>query len=128
MVTPVFAIPGVGIDAGKPFYVGLGIGMDSTGPDATWAHGGGTFGTSALACRMRNGWAWAVTFNSEPHEVLYTSDGGANFDSLLRQIFAADILESVSWPDVDLFPEYLPPARKSPSPRGGVNPLPRSPL
>ena len=29
---------------------------------------------------------------------------------------------------IDLFPEYLPPARKSPSPRGGVIPLPRSPM
>ena len=112
MVTPVFTVPGVGLDAGNPFYVGLGIGMDSPAPDATWVHDGGTFGTRAFICRPGHGWAWAVTFNSAPQTTLYSSTGSADFDTALRRMFSRDTLESVSWFEGDLFQQYLPPARQ----------------
>jgi N-acyl-D-amino-acid deacylase len=116
MVTPVFTLPGVGLDAGRPLYVGLGIGMDSPAEDATWAHDGGTFGTRAFICRPGHGWAWAVTFNSSPQSALYSSTGSADFDAILRRLFSREALESVSWFGGDLFQQYLPSVRQSRSP------------
>jgi uncharacterized protein (TIGR03437 family) len=121
MITPVFTIPGVGADAGKPLSVGLGIGVESTGPDALWAHGGGTFGTLSFACRMGHGWAWAVIFNSATRDSLYSSNGAPEFDSVLKQIFTKDAFESVAWPEGDLFPQYLPSGRPTISQGGVVN-------
>jgi N-acyl-D-amino-acid deacylase len=121
MVTPVFTIPGIGLDAGTPFYVGLGIGMDSPASDATWAHDGGTFGTRAFICRPGHGWAWAVTFNSAPKSTLYSSTGSSDFDTTLRRLFSREALESVSWFGGDLFRQYLPPVRHSKFP--GRSPL-----
>ena len=106
MVTPVFLTDGSS-PAGQ-IFAGLGIGVTTIGPDALWAHGGGAFGTSSFACRPRHGWSWAVIFNSAPREYLYTTAGAANFLSELQGVISADALESVSWPDVDLFPQYLP--------------------
>jgi uncharacterized protein (TIGR03437 family) len=119
MVTPVFTIT-VG-SGSQTFYVGLGIGMDSTAPDAQWTHGGGTFGTFAFACRLGHGWAWATTFNSAPQDTLYTTTGAPDLDTLLNRIFTRDALESVSWPTSDLFPQYLPSGRPAMSAGGVVN-------
>jgi uncharacterized protein (TIGR03437 family) len=107
MVTPVFTV----LEAGEPFYVGLGLGMNSTGPDATWAHGGGTFGTVAFAARLGHGWAFAATFNSAPYDTLYSTAGAPAFDAALQKIFSVDAMKSVSWPEGDLFPQYLPSGR-----------------
>ena len=105
MVTPAFTL---NFDPeGNPVSYGLGIGMISSGPDAMWWHNGGTWGTRAIAARMRNGWAWAVIFNSTPWESLYTATGGGQLDIALQSLFSVDALESVSWPKIDLFPHYL---------------------
>jgi hypothetical protein len=105
MVTPVF--PTTAWSPAGPIFQGLGIGVATIGPDALWAHGGGAFGTSSFVCRPRHGWSWAVIYNSAPREYLYTTAGAANFLGELQAVITADALESVSWPDVDLFPQYL---------------------
>jgi uncharacterized protein (TIGR03437 family) len=123
MVTPVFRVPTLGIDAanGKPVFYGLGIAVDGSGPDAEWWHNGGTWGTHAFVARLRNGWTWAAIFNSAPRDLLYTTQGGPDFDAVLQSIFGVDALEAVSWPDIDLFPPYLPSGRPSIAPAGVVN-------
>jgi N-acyl-D-amino-acid deacylase len=113
MVTPAVAIATVGTDAanGKSVYYGLGIAVDSAGPDAEWWHDGGTWGTRAFVARLRDGWSWSVIFNSAPWETMYTISGGPNFDAELQSVFSVTALESVDWPRIDLFPHYLAPAR-----------------
>ena len=118
MVTPVF--PTDSSSPAGPIFEGLGIGVTSTGPDALWAHGGGAFGTSAFACRPLHGWAWAVIFNSAPYDFLYDTVGH-DFNGDLQRIISVDALESVSWPDVDLFPQYLPSGRPTIAPQGVVH-------
>src|SRR5215467_13823099 len=114
MVTPVLATPDW--SAVGQIFQGLGIGVSSAEPDGLWAHGGGAFGTSSFACRPRHGWAWAVIFNSAPHDYLYTTTGGPDFLDALQGIISVDALESVSWPDIDLFPQYLPSGRPTIAP------------
>jgi N-acyl-D-amino-acid deacylase len=116
MVTPVFTISN-GAGAGQTF-VGLGIGMDSMGPDAQWVHGGGTFGTLSIACRAGHGWAWAAIFNSATWDSLYKTAGAPAFDAELQAILNRETLESVSWTDRDLFPRYLS-LRRSTTSTGG---------
>lgn len=119
MVTPVLATPDWS-GAGQIFQ-GLGIGVSSAAPDALWAHGGGAFGTSSFACRPRHGWAWAVIFNSAPHDYLYTTTGGPDFLDALQGIISVNALESVSWPEIDLFPQYLPSGRPTIAPGAVVH-------
>jgi N-acyl-D-amino-acid deacylase len=119
MVTPELLTPDS--NAAGQLFVGLGIGVSSAGPDAMWAHGGGTFGTSSFACRPRHGWTWAVIFNSAPRDYLYTTTGAPDFLGTLQSIISVDALESVSWPDVDLFPQYLPSGRPTIGPGGVVH-------
>jgi len=118
MVTPVFTVLD---EAGDPSYVGLGLGIDSTGPDATWMHGGGTFGTLAFAARLGHGWAIAATFNSAPYSTLYSTAGAPAFDAALQGIFSIDALKSVAWTEGDLFPQFLPSGRPTISAGGIVN-------
>jgi uncharacterized protein (TIGR03437 family) len=115
MVTPVFATDGS--SPSGQIFAGLGIGVTAAG---LWAYGGGVFGTSAFACRPRNGWAWAVIFNSAPRDFLYSSPG-ADFNGDLQRIISVDALESVSWPAGDLFPQYLPSGRPVAAPGGVVD-------
>jgi uncharacterized protein (TIGR03437 family) len=118
MVTPVL-LTGGSSPAG-PIFAGLGIGVTSRGADGLWAHGGGLFGTSSFACRPRNGWAWAVIFNSAPRDFLYNSPS-ADFNGDLQRVISVDALESVSWPASDLFPQYLPSGRPGTTPGGVLN-------
>jgi uncharacterized protein (TIGR03437 family) len=118
MVTPVF--PSFGSSPAGQIFVGLGIGVTSPGPDGLWAHGGGTFGTAAFACRPRHGWAWAAIFNSAPRDFLYSSPD-ADFDGDLQRIISVDALESVSWSEDNLFPQYLPSGRPAAAPGGVLN-------
>jgi len=115
MVTPVFATAGSSSDG--QIFAGLGIGVSAMG---LWAHGGGAYGTSSFACRPRHGWAWAVIFNSAPHDFLYNSPD-ADFIGDLQRIISVDALESVSWSASDLFPQYLPSGRPVAAPGGVVN-------
>jgi uncharacterized protein (TIGR03437 family) len=119
MVTPV--LPTSASSPAGPIFQGLGIGVSSTGPDALWAHAGGTFGTSSFACRPRHGWAWAVIFNSAPRDYLYSTTGAPDLLAALQGIISVDRLESVSWPDVDLFPQYLPSGRPTIAPGGVIH-------
>jgi len=118
MVTPVFQTDGSS-SAGQVF-MGLGIGVSGTGPDALWAHGGGAYGTSSFACRPRSGWAWAVIFNSAPRDFLYNT-ATADFIGDLQRIISVNALESVMWPAGDLFPQYLPSGRPVAAPGSVVN-------
>src|SRR5215472_14244758 len=118
MVTPVLLTDGSS-PAGQ-IFAGLGIGVTGTGPGDLWAHGGGLFGTSSFACRPRYGWAWAVIFNSAPRDFLYNSPN-ADLIGDLQRIISVDALESVSWPDGDLFPQYLPSGRPAVAPGGVLN-------
>jgi len=118
MVTPVLLTDGSS-PAGQIFE-GLGIGVTGTGPGDLWAHGGGLFGTSSFACRPRNGWAWAVIFNSAPRDFLYNSPN-ADLIGDLQRIISVDALESVSWPDGDLFLQYLPSGRPAVAPGSVLN-------
>jgi N-acyl-D-amino-acid deacylase len=119
MVTPVF--PTDASSPAGPVFQGLGIGVSSTGPDALWAHGGGAFGTASFACRPRHGWAWAVIFNGAPRDYLYTTAGAPNFLDVLQRVISVDALESVVWPDVDLFTQYLPSGRPTIAPDGVIH-------
>jgi uncharacterized protein (TIGR03437 family) len=118
MVTPVFAT-NASSTAGQLFE-GLGIFVTSRDANSLWENGGGLFGTASLACRPRNGWAWAVIFNSAPRDFLYNSPN-ADFDGDLQHVISVDALESVSWPAGDLFPQYLPSGRPAVAPGGVVN-------
>ena len=115
IVTPAFGALGTS-PAGNPASYGLGLGVELTGADAEWWHDGGTWGTQAVAARLRDGWVWSATFNSAPKDTIYTSSGAPNFVATLQSIFTVDALESVSWPDVDLFARY-PGMRIPPRPR-----------
>jgi len=119
MVTPVLATSEWS-DAGQ-IFMGLGIGVGSADSDALWAHGGGNFGTLSFACRMGHGWAWAAIFNSATRDSLYTPAGARDFIAGLQRIFARDALEAVSWPEGDLFPQYLPSGRPVIADGGIVN-------
>src|SRR5262249_37609807 len=118
MVTPVLLTDGSS-PAGQIFE-GLGIGVTGTGPGDLWAHGGGLFGTSSFACRPRNGWAWAVIFNSARRDFLYNNPN-ADLIGDLQRIISVDALESVSWPAGDLFPQCLPSGRPAVAPVGVLN-------
>jgi len=115
IVTPAFGALGTS-PAGNPASYGLGLGVELTGADAEWWHDGGTWGTQAVAARLRDGWVWSASFNSAPKDTIYTSSGAPNFVATLQSIFTVDALESVSWPDVDLFARY-PGMRIPPRPR-----------
>ncbi|HLJ17139.1 MAG TPA: serine hydrolase domain-containing protein [Bryobacteraceae bacterium] len=106
MVTPTLGVLGIS-PAGNPASYGLGLGIELTGADAEWWGDGGTWGTQAVVARLRNGWVWSAVFNSAPKDTLYTSSGAPNFVASLQSVFSVEALESVSWPDVDLFPRYL---------------------
>jgi N-acyl-D-amino-acid deacylase len=108
IVTPVF--PTDASSSSEQLFDGLGIFVSSSGADAIWEHGGGVFGTAAFACRPRNGWAWAVIFNSAPLSFLDSSPD-ADFLGDLQDISSVDSLKSVSWLAGDLFPQYLPSGR-----------------
>jgi uncharacterized protein (TIGR03437 family) len=118
IVTPVF--PTDASSSSEQLFEGLGIFVSSSGADAIWENGGGLFGTAAFACRPRNGWAWAVIFNSAPLSFLDNSPD-ADFLGDLQHIISVDALKSVSWPADDLFSQYLPSGRPVSAPGGVVN-------
>jgi uncharacterized protein (TIGR03437 family) len=61
-----------------------------------------------------------VIFNSAPRSFLYDTPD-ADFLGDLQRIISVDSLESVSWSEGDLFPQYLPSGRPTVAPGGVVN-------
>jgi CubicO group peptidase (beta-lactamase class C family) len=106
MITPTLGVLGTS-PAGNPASYGFGLGVELTGADAEWWADGGTWGTQAIVARLHGGWVWSAVFNSAPRDTLYTSSGAPNFVASLQSVFPVDALESVSWPDIDLFPRDL---------------------
>src|SRR5579872_1435695 len=106
IVTPAFGALGVS-PQGNPASYGLGLGVELTGADGEWWTDGGTWGTQAVAARLPGGWVWSVTFNSAPQVTIYSASGAPDFVAALQNILSVDAMESVSLPDVDLFPRYL---------------------
>jgi hypothetical protein len=70
---------------------------------------------------MGHGWAWAPILNGATRDSLYSTTGAPDFDAGWSRIFTRDALQSVSWLDGDLFPQYLPAGRPAIFPEGVVN-------
>ena len=55
-----------------------------------------------------------------PHDFLYNTPS-ADFIGDLQRFISVDALQAVSWPDGDLFPQYLPSGGPEAAPGGGVS-------
>lgn len=97
-----------------PEYYGLGIAVVATGNGQAWWHNGGLPGTRAFAIRTPAGYTWAALFNSRPRD-------DSSFDGYLSAIFVPEALDSVKWPDVDLFPRVHPSGKPTVAAAGVVN-------
>ncbi|PWU10257.1 MAG: hypothetical protein C5B51_04590 [Terriglobia bacterium] len=62
-----------------------------------------------------------MIFNGAPRDYLYTTTGAPNFLDALQRIISFDAPESVAWPDVDLFTQYLPSGRPTIAPDGVIH-------
>ena len=93
-------------------WYGLGI-MGMAFPDwEVWTHTGGSRGSRSTFLRVSNGCSWALLLNGEG------SVGGDTFRGALAQALTAVCMSRRRWPDVDLFPQYLPPHVRTRRPGG----------
>ena len=83
----------------SPWHYAMGWLVRPVNDDANWWHTGSLPGTRTLLVRIYPGMAWAVLFNSSPHD---SEQMARELNELMWKVTS----ETSQWPSHDLFPRY----------------------
>ena len=83
----------------SPWHYAMGWLVRPVNDDANWWHTGSLPGTGTLLVRIYPGMAWAVLFNSSPHD---SEQMARELNELMWKVTS----ETSQWPSHDLFPRY----------------------